>query len=614
MAFVMAGVGGVAAWRLHAARVNPLQQGLAAYRQGDWSEASAQAIAQLKSDQADRGALRLLARASARLGRDTAAQNYFRRLGARDAEAEDFQLLAATLLRQGDLSQALLMLERANQADPDHAETLYELSGLYGQVDRLAEATDLAKRLSGFPAWAARAHAQLGVLFDQQNDPVRAAHALGLALQTDSSLRGARMSPADARIRWARALLKQHMPAEARALLETAVASRGDRETSWLLSRAAIQQGDRASAIDALAAANAVGSEPPETFEPGPYIGSARCAECHAEVHRFEQAGRHARTFRPTDALPAIPLPEKLRPDPVDPEVQYVMTKEGDQLALETRVHGKEYVALVDFLLGSGKHACTPVGHDPDGQPIELRFSYYAAIGDWDVSPGHPAHPGDDSAYLGERQTRDSLRRCLNCHTTNFRGTLEHAGPEALDRGIGCERCHGPGGNHLAAVELGLADPAIARFKASSEARAMALCAQCHGTRGRQVQENNPAFMVRFQATTLTWSKCYKESREALGCLTCHSPHRDAGARSATSYESRCLACHAHDTRPPATNLPSRAPTLPEGARRAICPVNSTGGCLSCHMPLVKGAVPHTTFTDHHIRIHPSPSAARTRG
>jgi hypothetical protein len=385
--------------------------------------------------------------------------------------------------------------------------------------------------------------------------------------------------------------------------LETLLEAGPDREASWLLSRAAIQQGDRALAAAALEAARGFGSERPEAFEPAPFVGSARCAECHPEVHRFEQAGRHARTFHPADDLHGITWPDHPWPDPNDPTVSHTLRRTRDRVALSATVHGQVLQAVVDYVLGSGKHASTPVGHDAGGQPLELRFSYYAAISGWDCTPGHPLHPRVDAGYLGEPQTRDSLRRCLNCHTTNFRAALERSGPESADRGIGCERCHGPGGNHLAAVELGLSDPAIGRFKTSPESRVMALCAQCHGTRGRLIADDNPALTVRFQATTLTWSKCYRESNETLGCLTCHSPHRDAGDRSARFYESRCLLCHARQAEPAATGRRLRTPALPEGARRAVCPVNPTRDCLTCHMTPVKGAVPHTTFTDHHIRI-----------
>jgi formate-dependent nitrite reductase cytochrome c552 subunit len=35
-----------------------------------------------------------------------------------------------------------------------------------------------------------------------------------------------------------------------------------------------------------------------------------------------------------------------------------------------------------------------------------------------------------------------------------------------------------------------------------------------------------------------------------------------------------------------------------------ICPVNPARGCIACHMPAVKNAVAHSTFTDHNIRAH----------
>ena len=48
---------------------------------------------------------------------------------------------------------------------------------------------------------------------------------------------------------------------------------------------------------------------------------------------------------------------------------------------------------------------------------------------------------------------------------------------------------------------------------------------------------------IRFQATTLTWSRCYAQSRGELDCVTCHDPHRDAET-SASFYEVKCLDCH----------------------------------------------------------------------
>ena len=41
-----------------------------------------------------------------------------------------------------------------------------------------------------------------------------------------------------------------------------------------------------------------------------------------------------------------------------------------------------------------------------------------------------------------------------------------------------------------------------------------------------------------------------------------------------------------------------------KSVKRTLCPVNPTAGCIGCHMPAVKDIVPHSTFTDHFIRVH----------
>ena len=76
--------------------------------------------------------------------------------------------------------------------------------------------------------------------------------------------------------------------------------------------------------------------------------------------------------------------------------------------------------------------------------------------------------------------------------------------------------------------------------------------------------------------------------------MTCHDPHHDAET-SAAYYEAKCLGCHA-------ATADAHRPS-PEDPRRVPCPVNPTSDCLRCHMPSVKGAVPHSAFTDHYIRV-----------
>ena len=80
---------------------------------------------------------------------------------------------------------------------------------------------------------------------------------------------------------------------------------------------------------------------------------------------------------------------------------------------------------------------------------------------------------------------RDGVVRCIYCHVTNFRDfrdPLPEGGlsPAAADAGIGCERCHGPGGNHLVAIKAGFADRAIVNAGTASSSMITAQCADCH--------------------------------------------------------------------------------------------------------------------------------------
>src|SRR6185312_888998 len=118
--------------------------------------------------------------------------------------------------------------------------------------------------------------------------------------------------------------------------------------------------------------------------------------------------------------------------------------------------------------------------------------------------------------------------QCLQCHATDYRVAEDRSRPESTDRGIGCERCHGPGGNHVRAVATKFRDPAIARPQLYSADRIIALCGQCHSPREDRSADLDKPAAVKFQAATLIRSRCYTESDGSFQCLTCHNPHRNA--------------------------------------------------------------------------------------
>jgi hypothetical protein len=86
--------------------------------------------------------------------------------------------------------------------------------------------------------------------------------------------------------------------------------------------------------------------------------------------------------------------------------------------------------------------------------------------------------------------------------------------------------------------------------------------------------------------------------------VTCHDPHHDAEPTRA-SYEDKCLACHAAPAPGRARTPPKLRPThTADSAQGSACPVNPARDCITCHMPTVRGVIPHSPFTDHFIRVH----------
>jgi tetratricopeptide (TPR) repeat protein len=578
--------------------VGVVERGVAAYDRGDWSTAAALADERLKSAPHDRQALRLLARSAVRQGRDPQARALYARLGGASAmEAEDYYLFGTVIDRLGDPETARECWEHGLRAQPNHAEILFTLARLFERMSRFSAAAKLANHLATRAGWEARGNLLLGQIQYDQADPKGAAECWRQALKIDPTLRNAAGTPAQYQKLLAQALLQTGQIAEAVSRLQTILTAGPDTEASWLLSRAYLQTRSVSQAATALEESRGYRQEHPLAPEPAPYVGSARCASCHAAIYKAEQSSLHALTFQRGSDLGALPLPSQPIPDPVQPEVSHTIQRSDGHVELETHERGKIYHALVDYAFGSGDRGLTLVGHDDSGGERELRLSYYADGAAWDVTSGHLSERPTGMNTLGRRLSGDDVRSCLFCHTTAGFAAVDRTRPEAADRGIGCERCHGPGGNHLAAVALEFPDPAIARPGPHAGAPVVALCAQCHSPLVKAVLKNDP-IAVRFPGTTLTWSQCYTESGGTFGCLTCHDPHRNA-EKSPAFYEAKCLECHANRAA-----APSQRAGPPARHRTTVCPVNPKEGCVPCHMPTVKTAIPHSTFTDHHIRIH----------
>src|SRR5262245_25995688 len=97
-----------------------LALGISAYGRGDWRESIEQARRRLEANPSDPKALRLCARAWARLGRAPKAEAIYLRLDTGFLEPEDLFLLGSGFLRQGAVGPALAVLSKARATNPDH--------------------------------------------------------------------------------------------------------------------------------------------------------------------------------------------------------------------------------------------------------------------------------------------------------------------------------------------------------------------------------------------------------------------------------------------------------------------------------------------------------------
>jgi hypothetical protein len=445
----------------------------------------------------------------------------------------------------------------------------------------------------------------LGAIQWARNDPTGAVAHWQQALAHEAVQQGERSASSVHPKEMTRALLQAGRSDDARRQIQTVLSAKPDPEAFWLLSRAFLQAGARTEALDALKKAGSFREANALVPEPAPFVGAAACATCHSKICQAQQGSRHARTFFRAIELTDLALPAPSFSDPVRPSVKHtLMTTDSGHLQQETQVDGQVLRAVVEYAFGSGDRGLTLVGRDEAGQARELRLSHYRSGANefWDVTTGQLAQRSEVEYYLGKPLSDDAVRACFLCHVTDARAAQEGSGPQALDHGIGCERCHGPGGNHLLAVREKFPDLAVADPAAASGPPVVKLCGECHSPLGRSVEPEDPV-SVRFPGTTLTWSRCYIESNGALDCVTCHDPHRNVET-SAAHYKARCLACHAGPARSDTGSEQPGRGGQSDTSRHAPCPVNPLEGCIGCHMPSAKNVVKHTFFTDHFIRVH----------
>lgn len=353
-------------------------------------------------------------------------------------------------------------------------------------------------------------------------------------------------------------------------------------------------------------------SQPPSRDQ---FAGDQSCATCHQREAQSYAATAHHLTSQPADRHSILgsfsPGANVLKTS--NPALTFRMSADLNgfhQTAVDQISPGKsvDLSQAMDTVVGAGRKSQTYLYWKED-QLFELPVSYWASTGSWVNSPGYV-----DGAV---RFDRPIYPRCLECHASSFQSLAPPANryvKESVMLGINCERCHGPGREHVAFYTAHPSQPARETKAAPGQdilnpasfprSRQVDACALCHAGLGTplapalsfrpgdalnkylQIPPADPNVAMDVhgnQVQLLKQSLCFQKS--AMTCSTCHDVHQIES--NAAGFSPKCLACH----RPQQCG---KFPAMGEAIAK---------DCVNCHMPLRRSVMLFSDSNDQTLQL-----------
>lgn len=351
------------------------------------------------------------------------------------------------------------------------------------------------------------------------------------------------------------------------------------------------------------------------------YVGDDACGSCHKEeLESFFKTAHHltsrhatANSIAGSFASAANTLKTS------NPGLSFRMDARNGRF-YETAIWGippstTKQTEPIDLVIGSGRKGQTFLYWKGDGL-FQLPISYWIDLGQWVNSPGYT--DGDASF------DRPVMPRCLECHgsyAASLAGTQTNNryNKTSLVLGVSCERCHGPGREHISrhqSTNAEISSEAIVNPAKLSRDRNVEVCAQCHAGKrfpiapafsyvpGEPLDDfldedrsdpNSNIDVHGGQVALLQRSRCYQSSA-TMTCSTCHNVHESQ--RDGAAFAARCLACHKMEDCGMFRKL---------GAKIAVA-------CVNCHMPVQQSKAIVTAsngkqikarIRNHWIKVYP---------
>lgn len=334
------------------------------------------------------------------------------------------------------------------------------------------------------------------------------------------------------------------------------------------------------------------------------YVGSKSCRSCHGAIYE---------RWRKTPMANVVRDPHE-HPDAIVPD-------------LKTNDVAKFTVDQVAFVYGSiwKQRYFTKAGDD-----------YFPLPAQWDIGNKkwmkyHVADQGADwwtAYYPSDNLQRPTGATCDGCHSVSYDTHTK----KVTEWNVGCERCHGPGSEHVAhPTRINILNPSQMDSIASNDT-----CIACHSQGqprngliegkaydwpvgyhvGERLQDywkleeitlgqtdffhfaDGTAHKNRMQGNDFVQSVMYEKG---VTCASCHDVHGTENyAQLRKPAEKICLDCHAANS-PNGPNGPHGASLEDHTHHKAGSPGSQ---CVACHMPkIATQGVPGAFVSSHTFKF-----------
>ncbi len=329
-----------------------------------------------------------------------------------------------------------------------------------------------------------------------------------------------------------------------------------------------------------------------------PYVGNEACAACHGDIYERYSHTAMARTSGPASRNL---IEGSFRHE--SSGVVYRISVEGTKVYLSYERPGDPGLRgrhELQYYVGSSTRGSTFL-FEIDGFLYKSPINYFVQKKGWDMSPEYHSPR--------EMELKPAPPACLFCHASRIQppapgASNRYGSAPFLQDGVGCERCHGPGREHIQGRGVPVNPARLTGERRDS------VCIQCHlpgeasvSRPGKTLEMYRPGDLLSDYALTFVYddaghgglgaisqvealalSQCLRRSQGRMACITCHDPHTFVpAAQRVAYYRDKCLSCHA----------------------RSFADRHQQGSpdCIGCHMPRgesVEGT--HVEVTDHRIR------------